>query len=229
MQFALTSLFLGAGITIVFYVVGLLIKKKWKLAILNPILISATGIILFLIVCKVDYDTYYESSKYISYFLTPATVCLAVPLYEQIKILKKNMAAILCGIASGIISSILCVFATCKIFGLDHTMYVTFMTKSISSAIGMGVSKELNGVVAITISVTILTGVFGNMIAELVFKIFKIKEPIAKGVAIGTSSHAIGTAKALEIGEIEGAMSSLSLAVSGIITALLASFFAMWM
>lgn len=229
MKFALDSLFIGAVLTIAFYELGLLIKKKWKLAIFNPILIAATGIILFLIICKVDYDTYYEGAKYISYFLTPATVCLAVPLYEQIKILKKNLLAVMCGILSGIISSILCVFAVCKIFDLDHTMYVTFMTKSISSAIGMGVSEELNGIVAITVSVTILTGVFGNIIAEILFKVIRIKEPIAKGVAIGTSSHAIGTAKALEIGEIEGAMSSLSIAVSGIITALLASFFAMWM
>lgn len=163
---------------------------------------------------------------YLSYLLTPATVCLAIPLYQQIVLLKKNMMAILLGIIAGVLSSLGSVLALSFVFGLEHEYYVTLLPKSITTAIGMGVSEELGGIVTITVAVILITGIFGNVMGETICKLFHIYEPIAVGLAFGTSSHAVGTAKALELGEIEGAMSSLSIAVAGILTVIGASIFA---
>lgn len=221
-----TSIFFGVFISLFSYGIGVWLKKKWKLAVFNPLLIAVVLTILFLAVLRVDYKVYNESAKYISFLLTPATVCLAVPLYEQMELLKKNYKAVLCGICSGVITSFLTVLLLAVLFGLDHSAYVTLLPKSITTAIGMGVSEELGGYVAITVAVIIVTGVIGNMSADVIFRIFHIQEPIAKGIALGTSAHAIGTAKAMELGEVEGAMSSLSIVVSGILTVAGAGVFA---
>lgn len=206
-----------------------MIRRKWKFAILNPLLISIIIVIAVLLVLRMDYETYNEGAKYLSYLLTPATVCLAIPLYEQLEHLKKNVKAIAAGILSGVLSSLVSVWALSAAFGLSHEEYVTLLPKSITTAIGMGVSEELGGIVTITVAVIIVTGVLGNIIAELVCRLFRIKEPVAKGIAIGSASHAIGTAKALEMGEVEGAMSSLSIAVSGLLTVIGASIFEMFL
>ena len=222
----LNSLFFGVMISLAVYEIGALLKKKLKLAILNPLLFSIAIVIVILIVFDIDYDTYNEGAKYLSYLLTPATVCLAVPLYEQFGLLKKNIKAIMAGILSGALTSVVCVLVLSVLFHLNHKEYVTLLPKSITTAIGMGVSEELGGIVTITVAVIIITGVVGNIMAEFICKIFKIEEAVAKGIAIGSSAHAVGTATAMEMGEIEGAMSSLSIAVSGLITVLLASVFA---
>lgn len=221
-----TSLFFGVMISILTYELGVFLKKKLKLAVFNPLLVSIAAIIVLLLAFRIDYETYNAGAKYLSYFLTPATVCLAVPLYEQTELLKKNIAAILAGIFSGALTSVSCVLVLSILFRLSHKEYVTLLPKSITTAIGMGISEELGGIVTITVAVIVITGVIGNMSAEIVCRIFHIEEPIAKGIAIGSASHAVGTAKAMEIGEIEGAMSSLSIAVSGLITVLLAPVFA---
>ena len=158
--------------------------------------------------------------------MTPATVCLAIPLYQQISLLKKNLLAVVLGIVSGVLASLGGVLVMALAFGLNHEQYVTLLPKSITTAIGMGVADELGGITTITVAVIIVTGVLGNVIGEMVCKIFHIEEPIAVGLALGTSAHAIGTSKALELGEIEGAMSSLSIAVAGLLTVILASVFA---
>ncbi|WP_442911572.1 LrgB family protein [Lachnospira sp.] len=221
-----SSVFFGVTITLITYAIGVLIKKKLKIAIFNPLLISIALIIIFLAFTGIDYQSYSEGADFISYLLTPATVCLAVPMYEQMDSLKKNGLAIMAGILSGTITSMLCVLACTAIFKLNHETYVTLLPKSITTAIGIGVSEEMGGVITITIVAIIVTGIFGNMFAELICKLFKIQHPIAKGVAIGTSSHAMGTSKAMELGEVEGAISSLSLAVAGILTVILAPLFA---
>lgn len=221
-----TSVFFGVFISLLSYGIGVLLKKKWKLAVFNPLLIAVILTILFLAALKVDYEVYNESAKYISFLLTPATICLAVPLYEQMELLKKNYRAVLCGIFSGVLTSFLSVFLFAVLFRLDHSAYVTLLPKSITTAIGMGVSEELGGYVAITVAIIIVTGVIGNVAADAIFRIFKIKEPIARGIALGASAHAIGTAKAMELGEVEGAMSSLSIVVSGILTVAGAGVFA---
>lgn len=225
-DFLANSTFFGALISLVGYEFGLLMKKKFKLAILNPLLISVVCVIGVLLIFHIDYDSYNEGARYISYLLTPATVSLAVPLYEQFHLLKKHIRAIAAGILSGVLASLLGVLALSKIFGLDRELYVTLLPKSITTAIGMGVSEELGGIVTITVAVIVVTGILGNIIAEFVFRIFRIEEPVAKGLALGTASHAIGTAKAMELGEVEGAMSSLAIAVAGLITVAGASVFA---
>ncbi|MDD6615910.1 MAG: LrgB family protein [Lachnospiraceae bacterium] len=220
------SVFFGAVISILAYEFGLLLKKKLKLSILNPLLISVVLVIIFLAVFDVDYKEYQEGAQILSYLLTPATVCLAVPLYEQLELLKHNLKAVMAGLAAGVVTSLVSVLLLAILFGLSHEEYVTMLPKSITTAIGMGVSEELGGMVTVTVAVIIVTGILGNVIAEYVFRIFKIEEPIAKGVALGSASHAIGTARAMELGEVEGAMSSLSIAVAGLLTVAGASVFA---
>lgn len=228
-EFLSESIIFGAVLSLAAYEIGLLMKKKFKLAILNPLLIGTICVIGFLLIFRIDYEEYNGGAKYISYLLTPATVCLAVPLYEQLSLLKKNFMAVAVGILSGVLASLVSVLALAKLFDLNHQQYVTLLPKSITTAIGMGVSEELGGLVTITVAVIVITGILGNVIAEFICKIFKIHEPIAKGLALGTASHAIGTAKAMEMGQIEGAMSSLAIAVAGLLTVIGASVFAGFM
>ena len=220
------SAYFGVTVSLIGYGAGIMLKKKFKYAFLNPLLISIIFVIGVVMLCGVDYESYENSAQYLSYLLTPATVCLAVPLYQQMTLLKKNLAAVACGILAGVLASLGSVLLLAFLFGLEHDVYITLLPKSITTAIGMGVSEELGGLVTITVAVIIVTGVIGNVIGEAVCKLFRIYEPIAKGLALGTSSHAIGTAKALEMGEVEGAMSSLAIAVAGLLTVIGASVFA---
>lgn len=219
------SLFFGAALSIGMYAVGLYIKKRCSFFLFNPVLIAIAGTIITLLLLDIDYQSYNNGAKYITYLLTPATVALAIPLYEQVSLLRKNFTAIMLGIASGVLASFCSIFAMALLFALNHTQYVTLLPKSITTAIGIGLSQELNGYVAITVSAIIITGLFGNIAAELLCRLFRIKHPIAKGVSIGTATHVMGTAKAMEMGEIEGAMSSLSVAVAGGLTVAAAIFF----
>lgn len=221
-----TSVFFGVVISLLGYEIGLFLKRKLKKALFNPLLIAILFVMAFLKIFHVDYQIYNEGAKPISYLLTPATVCLAIPLYRQLELLKSHKKAILFGITAGVLASLLSVLGLSVLFGLTHEQYVTLLPKSITTAIGMGVSEEAGGMVTITVAVIIITGVLGNMTAEFICKLFRIEEPIAKGIAIGSSAHAVGTAKAMEIGEIEGAMSSLSIVVSGLMTVIGASVFA---
>lgn len=225
-DFFVSSVFAGVLLTLAAYFLGDAIRKKTGISILNPILTGSALVIALLSLLDIDYAAYSHSSKLITFFLTPATVCLAVPLYEQFALLKKHKTAILAGIVSGVITSLLCVLALSFLFGLSHQDYVTLLPKSITNAIGMVVSEELGGYPSITVPVILITGTLGSVIAEPTLKLFRITEPVARGVAIGTSSHAIGTTKAMEMGRIEGAMSSLSIVVSGVLTVFGASLFA---
>lgn len=225
-EFLVDSAFFGAVLSLVAYEAGALLKRRFRLAVFNPLLIATAAVMLVLTLLNVEYSHYNESAKYISYLLTPATVCLAVPLYQQLELLKKNLKAVAGGITAGVLSSLVSIFLLAKLFSLNHEQYVTLLPKSITTAIGMGISEELGGVQTITVAVIIITGIFGNVTAEFICKIFRIHNPVARGLAIGTSAHAIGTAKAMEIGEIEGAMSSLAIAVAGLLTVLGASVFA---
>ena len=224
-EFLCDSVFFGVAISILAYELGIFLKKKLKLAVFNPLLISIVAVTVFLVAFHIPYESYNEGAKYLSYLLTPATVCLAIPLYEQFELLKQNVAAIFAGLISGVLTSVICVLVLSLLF-FDHAQYVTLLPKSITTAIGMGISEELGGYVTITVAVIIITGIIGNVLAETICRVFKIEEPVAKGIAIGSSAHALGTAKALELGEIEGAMSSLSIAVAGILTVIAAPIFA---
>lgn len=225
-EFLSESVFFGVAVSLAAYELGILLKKKLKWTICNPLLISIAAVIVFLLALGIPYESYNAGAKYISYLLTPATVCLAIPLYEQVEMLKRHSFAIAAGLISGVLTSAVCVFVLSLIFRFDHASYVTLLPKSITTAIGMGISEELGGYVTITVAVIIITGVIGNILAETVCRIFNIEEPVAKGIAIGSSAHALGTVKAMEIGEIEGAMSSLSIAVAGLLTVVAAPLFA---
>ncbi len=219
------SLFFPVLVGIVFYLLGDLLRKKLRTSAVNPLLISVTLTIVLLFVMDVDYTAYSDGAKYLSYLLTPATVSLAIPLYRQLHVLRGNTAAILAGIVSGTVASLGCVFAMSLAFRLRPDEFVTLLPKSITTAIGMGLSEELGGDPSVTAAAIIVTGIFGNVASPFILKLFRIKDPIAKGVAIGTSAHAVGTSKAMEMGETEGAVSSLSLVVAGIITVVGASVF----
>ena len=190
-------------------------------AILNPLLVSTLLIVLILKLTGIPYESYKESANLLSYLLTPATVCLAIPMYKQLQLLMDNLAAVLASITAGTVSSLLSILLMGKLFGLSNEHITTLLPKSITTAIGMGVSQEAGGIVTLTVAGIVMTGILGNMIAETVFHVFHIDHPIARGLALGTSAHAVGTAKALELGEIEGAMSSLSICVAGVLTVIL--------
>ena len=225
-EFLNQSVFFGVAISVLTYELGVFLKKKLKWPICNPLLISIVAVIIFLVAFDIPYESYNAGAKYLSYLLTPATVCLAIPLYKQLELLRQHLIAVVSAIVAGVAGSVGSIYVMCRFFRLEHTHYVTLLPKSITTAIGMGVSEELGGYVTITVAVIIVTGVLGNMFGELICKVFKIEEPISKGLAFGSAAHAIGTAKAMEIGEIEGAMSSLAIAVSGILTVILSSVFA---
>lgn len=219
-------LFFGAVISLLSYELGIQLKRRFKLPLFNPLLISILIVMALLSIFKIKYEVYNQSAKYISYLLTPATICLAIPLYRQLELLKKHSKAILAGTLTGVITTMVTVLLLSIVFGLNHQEYVTFLPKSITTAIAMGISEEMKGFVTITVASIIITGILGNIIAETVCNVFHITEPVAVGIAIGSSAHAIGTTKALELGEIQGAMSSLAIATSGLCTVVFASFFA---
>lgn len=212
------SAYWGIAVSVVGYGIGVILNKKLKTGIANPLLISIVFVIAVLLVFNIDYEKYRESSEILSWLLTPATVCLAVPLYEQIHLLKQNYKAVMGGIISGVFASLISVALFCLLFGLDKGIEISLLPKSITTAIGMSLADELGGIDTLAAAAIIVTGIVGNVMCRGVCKIFKITEPVAVGIAIGTSSHAVGTSKAFEIGEVEGAMSSLSIAVAGIIT-----------
>ena len=225
-NFLSNSVFFGLLLCLVSYQIGVFLRQKTKIAAFNPLLISIIIVIFVLVMFNIKFEDFYKGSKYISFLLTPATVALAIPLYSKLTLLKSNFKAIMSGLIAGVLTSLISIFVMSLLFGLSHENYVSMLPKSITTAIGIGVSEELGGISTITTAVIIVTGVFGNVSADIVYKIFNITNPIAKGIGLGSSAHAIGTSKALEMGETEGAMSSLSIAVAGIITVIFASFFA---
>ena len=227
MSFISSSVFFGVMISLVSYAFGMWLKRKTGWALMNPLLVSIVLVIAVLLTFHISYDSYKQGTNIITYLLTPATVCLAVPLYQQVELLKRNFKALMAGMLAGVLASLACILVMALLLGLDHAAYVTFLPKSITTAIGIGVSEELGGIVPVTVVSIVVTGVLGNVFAEKFLKLIRVDNPIAKGIAIGSASHAVGTAKAMEMGAVEGSMSSLSIVVCGIMTVVLASFFAM--
>lgn len=219
------SAYFAVVLTLVCYQIGVWFKKKTGWAVATPLLTAALLIIGVLLLLDIDYADYKSGAQIIQFLLTPATVCLAIPLYRQLELLKKYPAAIFGGIASGVLVTMVSIFLLGLAFGLTHEQYVTLLPKSITTAIGMGISEKMGGIVTITVVAICITGVLGNVIAQSWLKVCRITDPIAKGLAIGTSSHALGTTKAMEMGEVEGAMSSLSIVVAGIMTVITISVF----
>jgi predicted murein hydrolase (TIGR00659 family) len=221
MDYLNTPIF-GFIISIIAFQIGLFINKKTKKAIFNPLIIAIGLIIIILLSFNIDYEIYNKGGSIISFFLGPATVVLAVPLFKQIERLKSSGIPVLMGIIVGCTTAVVSVFFLSKLFGLTETLSMSLLPKSVTAAISMEISKQIGGIPALTVAVTVLTGITGNVIGPYVCKLFRIKDEVATGVAMGTASHAIGTAKAMELGEVQGAMSSLAISVAGLITVFLA-------
>lgn len=202
------------------YQLGLFCQKKLRTPIANPILIAVVIVVIFLSVTGMPTGDYIGSMDYISWLLTPATVCLAIPMYEHFRVLRRNLPAIVAGIAGGAVACLFMVLALCLLFGFDRALTISLLPKSVTSAIGAPLSQIYGGIAPITTAVIIVTGILASISGTLLCKLFRITDPVAQGVAFGTAGHVIGTAKATELGAVTGAASSLALVVTGLLTAL---------
>ncbi|WP_315673590.1 LrgB family protein [Clostridium sp. 19966] len=221
MKDLLTSPMFGIIVSILAYEIGLFLNRKTKLPIFNPLLVGIIIVVLFLKLFKIDVEFYNIGGDYISMFLAPATVILAVPLYKQINVLKKNFLQIIVGITVGCLTSISTVYLSTQLLGMRHDVGRSLIPKSITTPVGMQVSKQIGGIPSITVAAIIITGIIGAIVAPIVCKVFKIHDGVARGIAIGTASHAVGTSKAMEMGEIEGAMSGLSIGIAALMTVII--------
>ena len=216
------NMFFGIFISLISFEIGLFIYKKTKLPIFNPLLTATILILCFLKIFNIDFDTYNNGGQFINIFLGPATIVLAVPLYKKLNLLKENFLPIFSGILVGSLVSVLSVISIATFLGLDNSLTVSLLSKSVTTPIGIEITNSLGGSSSITVLAIVLSGIIGAIVGPTVFKVLKINNPISRGVSLGTASHAVGTSKALEIGEQEGAMSSLSIGVAGIVTVFLA-------
>lgn len=215
----------GIALSIAAYMVGVLLKKKIKSPLVNPLMIGTVLVVLFLLVTRIPPEKYAVGGDIITMFLGPATTVLAYSIYNQIKVLKKYFIPILAGCLAGSLSSVFSILGLCKLFGLNAELTASLIPKSVTTAIAIDVSGSLGGIPAITVIAVMITGIFGAAFSPLLIKLFRIKNPVAAGVAIGTCSHAAGTSRAIEMGEIQGAMSGISIGVAGLITVAITLFF----
>ncbi|MDD5953523.1 MAG: LrgB family protein [Oscillospiraceae bacterium] len=215
----------GIALSVGAYEVGVLLNRKWKSPLLNPLLIGTVLVIVVLLVFRIPPESYSVGGDIITMFLTPATAVLAYSIYQQIAALKKYWLPILAGCLAGALTSVFSVFGLCKLFGLSEQLTASLLPKSVTTAIALDVSESLGGIPALTVVAVVITGTFGAVFAPLMVKLFRVKNPVAAGVAIGTCSHAAGTSRAIELGELQGAMSGISVGVAGLITVLITLFF----
>lgn len=225
-EFFSNSTFFSVTLTLVAFSFASACQKKWKLAILNPILISAALIIVTLKLLDIPNTTYQAGCQILSYLLTPATICLSIFFYDQFQRLKKHLAAVVIGVLAGTAASIGSIYLLSTLFGLDKVLTISLLPKSVTTAIGVALSSEIGGISAVTTAAIVITGTFGNVAGPALCKLFRLKSEVAQGVAFGTSAHVIGTSKATELSELAGAVSSLSLTIAGIATCIVLSFLA---
>ncbi|NLL37773.1 MAG: LrgB family protein [Fretibacterium sp.] len=221
-----SSPFFGLCLSLFAYVLGLRISKRLRTPAANPMVIAILLLIAVLYFFRLDFERYKEGTRFLSALMTPATVALAIPLYRHIALLKRHAAAIMAGILCGVLANALGVLGLAVLLDLSHWEFATLLPKSVTGAVGMALAEELGGTSALTMTAIIVTGLFGNISASRVCSLFRIEEPIAAGLAIGTASHALGTVRAFELGEVQGAMSGLAIAVAGVATVLIAPLFA---
>lgn len=215
----------GIFITVGIYIIALKISEKTKIAILNPLLVTSTVVVLFLLILGIKYDDYNKGGIYITFLIGPSTIALVVNLYKNLDLLKRNFLAIFIGVIAGVITAIVSVFLMTKLVGLEGDLRISLVPKSLTTAIGVSISEEFGGIASITVFAIILTGIIGAVISPFVFKVFGIRDRVAKGIGLGTASHAVGTSKAIQMGEVEGAMSGLSIALAGFISVILIPIF----
>ena len=215
----------GILVSVVAFEAGIIISRKTKNPLLNPLLVAIILVIFFLMGFGIPKEQYDLGGSFILFFLGPATVVLAVPLFKQIELLKKDLVPILLGILVGSVTSIMSVILLSRLFSVDLSIAVSMLPKSVTTAIGMEISKEIGGIVSLSVAVIVLTGITGAVIGPALLKLFRITDEVAQGIAIGTASHAVGTSKAMELGETQGAMSGLSIGIAGIATVILVPLF----
>lgn len=221
MQALFTSPYFGVALSVIMFGIGVKIQQKTKLAICNPLIIAIVLVIGVLLLFKIPYDSYNEGGEIINMFLAPATACLAVSIYSKLAVLKKYWLPIIVGCVAGSLASMGSVLGLCRVFGLDESLTMSLLPKSVTTPIAVGVAKAHGGVVPITVVAVIFTGILGSIAAPFLIKLFRVKDSVAAGLAIGSCSHAVGTAKAIEIGEVEGAMSGLAIGICGLVTVLI--------
>lgn len=212
------SVYFGVAVSLLAYMAGMWVKKKMPVSFMNPLLVAMLLVIKILMVLGIDYETYDAGAKYITYFLTPATICLAVPLYKQFRILKQNKMAILLGIFVGCLCHGLTIIGLATWLKVEDEMMLSLLSKSVTTPIALGICHEVGGVSGITVLGTTIAGLMGAIVGPAVLKVAKITEPVAQGLGIGAASHAVGTSKMVEVGEVQAAMSSLAIVVTGLMT-----------
>ena len=220
MEELLASPYFGIALSVAAFGVGVKLNRKLKTPICNPLIIAIVLIVAVLLIFRIPYESYNVGGEIINMFLAPATACLAVAIYTKIDILKQYWLPIVIGCAAGSAASMGSVYLLCRLFGLDESMTASLLPKSVTTPIAVSIAEPAGGVVPITVVAVIFSGILGGIFAPLLIKIFRISDPIAAGLAIGASSHAVGTSKAIELGEVEGAMSGLAIGICGLITVL---------
>lgn len=219
-----SSDFFAIVLTLAVFLVGRFCQEKGKKAVFNPILIGAMLVMLVLWALDVPLEQYQQDCKALSYWMTPATICLAIGFYEQLQSLKKHLGAIALGVTAGTMASLLSVWGMCKLFGFSQVLTVSMLPKSVTTAIGVAISDQAGGIGAVTTAAIILTGILGNITGPMLAKIFRLEDPVSQGVAYGTASHVIGTSRATEVSQMTGAVSSLALILAGLLTVVFLSF-----
>lgn len=224
MEALYTSPYFGVALSVIAFGAGVRIQQKTKSALCNPLIIAIVLIIGVLLVFKIPYDSYNNGGEIINMFLAPATACLAVSIYTKLSILKKYWLPIIVGCIAGSLASMASVYGMCRLFRLDQSLTMSMLPKSVTTPIAVSVTQAHGGVVPVTVVAVIFTGILGSIAAPLFIRIFKVSDSVAAGLAIGACSHAVGTSKAIEIGEVEGAMSGLAIGICGVVTVLFSMF-----
>lgn len=224
METILQSPLFGISITLFFYFIGGVIYNKIKSPLFSPFVLGLIFIITFLIVFKIPTEYYNNGGSIIQMMLAPATCSLAISIYNKLKVIKQNFVPIIISTFAGSLASIITIIILCKLFNVDSLILNSMLPKSVTNAIAIDLTTQRNGIVAITITSVVITGIFGAIFSPILIKILKLKNPISIGLAIGTSSHGVGTAKAIEIGETEGALSGIAMGLAGIMTVLIMLF-----
>lgn len=216
-----SSTYFGIALSILAFWTGEKLQKKLKSPLCNPLLFAILVIVLILLLFDIPYDSYNNGGAIINMFLAPATACLAVSIYTKLQLLKENAIPILVGCTVGSLTSMGSVYLLCRLFGLDASMTASLLPKSITTPIAVEVCQTHGGIIPVTVIAVIFTGILGSILAPYLIRIFRVKNPITAGLSIGACSHAVGTSKAIELGETEGAMSGLAIGVCGILTVII--------
>lgn len=224
MEALYSSAYFGVALSVIAFGIGVKLQRKFKTAICNPLIIAIVLIVGVLLIFDIPYESYNVGGEFINMFLAPATACLAVAIYTKLEILKQYWLPILVGCVMGSLASMTSVYIMCKMFGLEEDITVSLLPKSVTTPIAVSISEGGGGVVSITVVAVIFTGILGSILAPVLMKIFRVTDSVAAGLAIGACSHAVGTSKAIEIGEVEGAMSGLAIGICGIITVVVSMF-----